>query len=654
MSKFFYQKLAVSNIKKNRKFYFPYLLTAIGSIAVFYIMCFMTLNEGMMKMPSWVTLKMIFVLGCYVIGIFSLIFLFYTNSFLMKRREKELGLFNILGMEKKHIAKIMFYETMFLMVIGIAAGLFCGVLFSKLAIMILEKLLNFPIPFVFGISGRTCIISIVLFSAIFILILLSNLTKIHLSNPIELLKGGNVGEKEPKSKWLIAIIGFICIGAAYYIAITTKSPLDALTLFFFAVMLVIIGTYCLFTAGSIVILKALRKNKKYFYETKHFTSVSGMIYRMKQNAAGLANICILSTMVLVMLSTTISLYIGVDDALKYRYPFDITITKKYTAKTGADKEKLVEQVKKIVSKEGRTLMDLTEETSLSFTVKKDGENITYDTNNYYNSSIHVLTFYTAEDFERLFNKKADLEGREILEFSEKEPFGDEIELFGNTYPIKQKLTSKPEISEDLSTMINTHYIVVADESILLEIQEGQQKIYKDRANQISYHMYLNVDGSDNEKIALSKKLSKVGEYIDCRQAQKTDFYGTYGGFLFLGIFLGTLFIMATVLIIYYKQISEGYDDKERFEIMQKVGMSRHEVKKSIHSQIVSVFFLPLVAAVIHVAAAFSMITKLLAMLNLTNVPLFIAATAGTILVFAIVYALVYVGTARVYYKIVNN
>lgn len=307
MSNMFYPKLAVTNIKKNGKFYFPYMLTCVGTIAMFYIMCSITFNDGLNSIPHNDSLKIILHLGCTVIGLFSVIFLLYTNSFLMKRRKKEFGLFNILGMEKRHISKIMTYETLIISFISVLLGITVGILFGKLIMMALFKFLSFKVSINSSISSKGLIISVILFSAIFLLTLLTNLAKMHLSNPIELLRGGNTGEKEPKTKIILAILGFACVGTGYYIAIVTKSPLQALTLFFLAVVLVIIGTYCLFTAGSIAVLKLMRKNKKYYYKTSHFISVSGMLYRMKQNAVGLANICILSTMVLVMISTTVCL-----------------------------------------------------------------------------------------------------------------------------------------------------------------------------------------------------------------------------------------------------------------------------------------------------------------------------------------------------------
>ncbi|HCX62731.1 MAG TPA: cell division protein FtsX, partial [Clostridiales bacterium] len=326
MNKFFYPKLAVNNIKKNSKTYIPYMLTCIGTIMMFYNICFLVVAKDIEIVQDSGSLRQVMLLGAMVIGIFSLIFLFYTNSFLIKKRKKEFGLFNILGMEKKHISKIIFFETLITSSITLIVGILSGILLSKLIILFLFKILSFNATFGFEISPTAIFASLCLFGSINVINFIFNITQVHLSKPVELLKGGNVGEREPKTKWLLTIVGALCLGTGYYIAVVTESPLAALNLFFVAVMLVIVGTYCLFTAGSIAVLKRLRKNKKYYYKPNHFVSVSGMIYRMKQNAAGLSNICILSTMVIVMISSTISLYTGMEDILKIQYPKDIIIS----------------------------------------------------------------------------------------------------------------------------------------------------------------------------------------------------------------------------------------------------------------------------------------------------------------------------------------
>ena len=671
MSRVFYPRLAVSTIKKNGKFYFPYILTCICTIAMFYIMCFIKSNEGINNMPGADSLEQIMGLGTNVIGIFSIIFLFYTNSFLIKRRKKELGLYNILGMEKRHIAKILFYETIITWVISMITGLLLGTLFSKLILLLYVKLLSFDIPFGFSISVYGIKSSLRLFSAIFLLLLISNLFRIKLAKPIELLKGGNVGEKEPKTKLLMAITGAICLGIGYYIAITTESPLDALILFFVAVILVIIGTYLLFNAGSIALLKLLRKNKNYYYKTKHFTSISGMIYRMKQNATGLANICILSTMVLVMVTGTVSLYLGAEDALRNRYPYDIKVSKTLQGKN-SERDKLMQSVLDTVSAQNRKVVKIKDYESLSTVLYYDkGQFISNITNDFSSSNYEIFIFITADEYTHITGKTPNITGNDVLAYSNKRKIEDTFTVFGQTFTVKEHLENMPIFSDYRAIAMNLHFIVLSSDEVFAEVTNAQLEAYGEEASQPIYEIYLDIDGTDEEKIACAEAVDNVTRdkveytmddgsigyryvnYMQSRQMRAKQFYTLYGGFLFLGLFLGTLFMMATALIIYYKQISEGYDDKERFQIMQKVGMSKDEIKATIRSQVLKVFFLPIIAAAIHIAAAFKMITKLLALMNLTNVPLFFWCTVATLLVFSIIYGIVYALTAKVYYKIVE-
>lgn len=663
-------------MKKNRKFYLPYLITCIATIAMYYIMCSVAGNEGLKKMPGQESLIQILYIGTIVIAIFAVIFLFYTNSFLMKRRKKELGLYNILGMEKWHISKVLFFETVYLAVAGVTAGLLTGILLDKLITLLLFKILSFSVPMGFSISKTGIVRSLILFTVIFGLILLSNLIQIGRTKPIDLLHGENLGEKEPKAKWFLVLVGVVSIGIAYYISITTKSPLKAIQLFFGAVLLVMLGTYCLFTAGSIAVLKLLRKNKNYYYKTKHFISVSGMMYRMKQNAVGLANICILSTMVLVMVSTTVSLYIGSDEELNTRYPKDISV-QLHKDTVNFDREKDLEKVKKVAEKEGRSISHLTDIFSLSVVLKKDGTAFSADKNTYIGSgNAAMLYFITEEQYAAISEKKEEaLEKNEVRVYSNTKETLDTVTLMGTNYKVKETLNSFPEAEDNTYMIVDMYYVVVSDNAVLQEIYEQQKKALGENAESLQYKIGLDIDGSKEEKIACANAISDATKekiehttvdengkevkgyyytsYIESKQESEDTFYACYGGFLFLGIFLGTLFLMATTLIIYYKQISEGYEDKAKFEIMEKVGMTKVEVKESIRSQVLKIFFLPIVAAGIHVAAAFPMITRLLAIFNLTNVGLFAWCSIGTIIVFALIYGIVYVLTARVYYKIVS-
>lgn len=675
MHSFFYPKLALSNIRKNARFYYPYLLTCIATIAMFYVMIMIANNDGLVLMPGHGSLTSILGFGTVVVGMFSIIFLLYTNSFLIKRRKKELGLYNILGMEKRHIARILFNESMISGVITIVFGLITGIVFSRLIFLILFYLVQFSVPIKFEVKLFPIIVTLVLFVSINAFTLIINVFQVYRSKPIELVLGGNYGEKEPKSRLWLTIIGLASLFSGYIIAITTESPLTAISMFFIAVVLVIIGTYCLFIAGSISLLKLLRKNKHFYYNKKHFIALSSMFYRMKQNAVGLASICILSTMVLVMVSTTVSLYVGVQDILELRYPSDISV-----------------QLYKPIAYEGDYLKQLVqdyldqnyaqEEKILSYTdfgliFNKQGdklnpreENQSYEELNAY---VNVITY---QDYYSYTQHEVELQDNEVLVYSNHTTLGDKFEMFDKEYRVKENVDSVPNMDSYLYMMNDNYLVVVKDQEEFDRIFNTQEEVYGESSSNRFYHMTIDLQGDTESKLIVYEGLNsylrdlsyeftnEAGQlqvrdssnrdiYIDSRQANESSFYSMYGGFLFLGLFLGLLFMFATVLIIYYKQISEGYDDKERYSILKKVGMSYDEIKVSIRSQILIIFFLPLTFAFLHIAFAFKMITQLLVLFNLTNTSLFLLCTFITLAVFSLIYSFVYSRTAKVYYRIVS-
>ena len=666
MNKGMYTKLAITNIKNNRQFYFPYLLTGIITVAMFYIMCALESNPGIQSMPGAKDLGLILRLGIGVIGIFAVIFLFYTNSFIIKRRKKELGIYNILGMEKRHIAKILSKEAFFTSIIAIGGGLVTGVLFHKLACMLLYRMIGFNGGITFSFSKKGVMITAILFAIVYLLTYIYDLFQVQLANPIELLQSGNKGEREPKTKAIMAVLGVLCLGAGYFIAITTKNPIKALTLFFVAVILVIIGTYLLFTAGSIALLKILRRNKGYYYQTKHFTSVSGMIYRMKQNAVGLANICILSTMVLVAVSTTVSLYVGIEDIMKERYPNEINISAYYD--TGAPAEDSIAPiVEKSVKESGRKIRHEEDYLELYFAAIKDQGQYSLDKEKVKTAGDRVSGFVvlTREDCKKKYNEEIpELAENEVALFTIKKTDMDTLVLENRSYHVKEiKQFENTEDFETIADMMDEYYyVIVNDVQDMERLWQLQKDIYQENSSSISRQVRLDIDGDseqkkecfENIKTALGPEQAKARILIDSRQSNLDEFYQIYGGFLFLGLFLGILFLMITVLIIFYKQISEGYDDKERFSIMEKVGMSNDEVKATIRSQVRTVFFLPILMAAIHVGMAFPMIKRLLSLFGLSNTALFAGCMAGTILVFALIYLLVFLKTSKTYYKIVGE
>jgi putative ABC transport system permease protein len=657
MNKGIYARLAAGNIKKNAKIYVPYILASVFTVMMFYIMLFITTNDGIGKMPGKEALQLLMILGSIVIAIFAVAVLLYANSFLIKRRKKELGLYNILGMGKRHIGKVMAYENLYTALFSIAAGIGLGILFSKLMLLLLYKLLDFDVPFGFSVSPIAITLTVILFAGIFFLTLIINLMHVHSSKPIELLRGSSVGEKEPKTKWVLTLIGLLTLGTGYAIALTIESPLKALVWFFGAVILVIIGTYCLFCAGSIAVLKILRRKKSYYYKTKHFISVSGMLYRMKQNAAGLANICILSTMVLVMLSSTVSLYFGLEDGLRAQFPRNIEVRSTQNGKE--DYETVKSAIDSAVAEEGIAVKNAVRYRYKSFTFKQNGNSFAFDRyDTYADSDGAVVFFITLDEYNRMQNKNESLSQNELLVYSPNASYKYKDIYFGD---IKYTVKSVPdELNVEAYFSLryfDTYYFIVPSEQNIVTIYDNMTKGIGEWDG-LSFYYGFDIEGNGETQLkaynAISQKLADYDYSVSSAEENRNQFLAIYGGLFFLGIFLGTLFTMATVLIMYYKQISEGYDDQKRFEIMQQVGISRSEIKSAIRSQVLIVFFLPLAVAAIHIAAAFNMITRLMALLNLTNVALFAWCTVGTILVFALLYAAFYTFTAKAYYRIVKQ
>ena len=664
MSSKIYGKLAITNLKNNRKTYVPYILMAVLSVMMYYIVGGMAQgNNGLSK-----NVKLIMGYMNGLLMIFSVIFLFYTNSFLIKRRKREIGIYNILGMGKGHIAKMLAIEAVITAFISIFGGILLGIVFGKLMYLVLGKLLHYDISVKVTVEIPVLEKTFVFFMAIFVLILLYNLLQIRIVSPVELLHGSNQGEREPKTKWLLAIVGAILLGTGYYIAQTTGNPLDAMTKFFFAVVCVVLGTYGLFIAGSIAVLKMLKKNKKYYYQAKHFTAVSGMVYRMKQNAVGLANICILSTMVLIMVSTTVCLYVGMNDIISVRYPRECKVS---IYRTNAQTEEKVHTIIEEIIRKNNTKAENERIYHLGeLTGYLDGNKMILDPDKYYSdkTSSSVVLIPLA-DYNRLEEKNETLNDGEVLLFStQTKSYGqNEIYLDDTKFNIKKELDKSQLDEKNNDKDIPITYMIMKDEEQILNIlkQTYEKSTQNDETKAslmaMTYYEAFDMKGSSELKknveqqirTALSEQVPETFCSCSGRQINKDSFYELYGSLFFMGMYLGFMFLMVTVLIIYYKQISEGYDDKGRYKIMQQVGMDKQEVKKSIRSQVLMIFFLPLIMAIIHVAAAFKVITKLLAMFSMTNITLFIECTIATIIVFAVIYCIVFMVTEREYYRIVK-
>lgn len=667
-----YFKLAKTNLSNNKPFYIPYIISSIITVAMLYMMSFLSDNKGLNKIMGADSLAIIFRLGVGIIIIFSYIFLFYTNSFIIKRRKKEIGVYNILGMEKRHLSKVLFVETIYSAIIALVCGIIVGIAFSKFILMVLYGIIGIHKTVEFFVNIHGIILCVVSFGILFLLTFLYNFMQIKLANPIELLRGTNVGEREPKTKIFMTIVGVVCLAIAYYIAITTENPLNVLTLFFVAVLLVIIGTFALFTAGSIALLKLLRNNKKFYYNKRHFMAVSGMLYRMKQNAAGLASICILSTMVLVVISTTVSMYVGIQDELMARYPNDVCVTVDYNSvidKSSEIEKAIFDEIDSAEVKNKKAF------SYLSVFVGQKGDNFTTDKEHLSFQNSYLFYILSKDDFIKRDNSFKDKIGNiskgEAVVVLNKKYDKKDIKIFGKNYKVNKSF----EHTEDndlymISTLNGLGYIILDNNESVQELYDVQEKMLGKGVNYYTNKIRFDFkSGNKKQKAAAYKKIDnavkkyfkenkndkkEISSYwVESRQENEQNFYLLYGGLFFLGIFLGTMFLMVTVMIIFYKQITEGYDDRERYQILEKVGMSSREVKDTIKSQIRIVFVLPIFAAAVHVTAAFPMVNRLLKMLNLNNEKLFAGCLATTIIVFAVIYYLVFKVTSRAYYKIVK-
>ena len=650
----FYWKLAFTNLKGNRRVYLPYLLSSVGIIMMFYSINALGQGIDQGALYGGTTVASMMGLGVFVIGLFAVLFLFYTNSFIIKRRKKELGLYNILGMEKRHIAHILFRETLLTAVCSLALGLGLGIVFSRVVLGLLLGT-DLAVAFVIPVSAITSTLG--LFGIIFLLTLCYNLLQVKLSKPIELLHGGETGEREPKAHWFLAVLGALLLGTGYTMAVTIQDPLSALVFFFVAVILVILGTYLLFITGITAMLKLLKKNKRFYYKTNHFTALSGMLFRMKQNAAGLASICVLFTALLVTVSTTFSLYTSMDGLLRARYPRNVLVS---VCDANQEAKDMVRSAVNQKSQElGLALENVVDREGWNITTARVGN--TLHTQEVSLETCAVVNIFTQSEFERFSGQQVDLAENQVLLFDPANTFPEEdtLHIDDKTYQIVPSDYVMPEAST-LAQIYEMYYLVVRDETVVENI------LAPSGSDTFPIYSYdFDVAGGDPEDIAaLREALGTVDfsgpgvEYeallFEDSATSRQSFMELYGGLFFLGLFLGVLFLLGTALIIYYKQVSEGYDDARRFNIMQKVGMSHREVKQSIHSQILLVFFLPLVTAVLHLAFAFPMLQKILLVMGLNNFPLILCSTLGCVGVFAVAYLVIYALTARTYYNIVES
>lgn len=669
-----YTKLAWTGIQKNRKLYLPYMLTCIGMVMMCYIVSFLKYSPVFGQLPGGDTVQAFLNMGFGVMCVFSLLFLFYTNSFLIRRRKTEFGLYNILGMGKKNLALVLGIETLLIALITLAAGLFCGILFSKLAELGIVKILGGTADFSFHIDLQSIRDTLLLFVVIYTLLYLNTLRQLHLTNPIELLHSENAGEKPPKGNVLVAVFGAVLLIAAYVLAVSIEDPIAAMIWFFVAVIMVILATYLLFVSGSVTICRLLQKNKKYYYKTNHFISVSSMRYRMKRNGAGLASICILCTMVLVMVSSTVCLYIGKEDSLRMRFPRNYNLNVSVESLDmlhGEPVRQSLDALDSICENHGYAPTNVLSYPTAAFAGLIQNDRILLEVPESVNQLTDIENLWqffiiSLEDYNRLMGASETLADDEVMVYVTKDQTYDAPTLTigtGEPLQVKKQAESFVDNGVDAMQVIASMYIIVPDfDTAVTEFSEQQTPA------ELNYIYAFDLSCSDDAQIALQEEMDAALSEIEMQAGEgsgfslllegvateRSFFYGMYGGLFFLGILLGIVFIFAAVLIIYYKQVSEGYEDQSRFEIMQKVGMTGREIRRSINSQVLTVFFLPLIMAGVHLGFAFPLIRKLLLIFSLTNFKLLILVTVCCYLIFALFYVLVYRATSRAYYSIVST
>ena len=678
----FYLKLAKDGMSKNRKLYLPYILTCICMVMMFYIVCYLAVGADFQKVYGGETVQMVIGLGVSVIAIFSLIFLYYTNSFLIRRRQKEFGLYNILGMGKRSLIKLLVCENLIMSSVSIVAGLVLGILFSKLAEMAAMKMLGGDIGFDIHVAVAPVLYTVVLFVLIFLLIMMRMLYAILRLRPVELLRSESIGERPPKTNWVLALIGLAVMAVAYYLAVSIEDPMTAMMTFLIAVIMVIVATYLLFIAGSVALCRVLQKNKKYYYKTNHFVSLSSMVYRMKRNGAGLASICILSTMMLVTISSTVCLYAQNENAIAARYPHDISVQISAGGGTmfdSGDMNLYISAVDEVLAEYGQIPQNAEQYRSYTVSAMQSGEEILLDVYGLeasgdwdYGKAVSV-NMIPLEDYNRLTGANRELTEGEVLYYPYNMNYdGDTLSMehFG-TWKAERLKSSPVNLGEATVDLLGTLFVVVRDTSVIdkayqyeIELTEKNNEGYVPLMSQYydfdlgcDEDMQIEIYNDLYDRIAQIsiESQEQASIMVESRAQGRGDIIALYGGLFFLGMLLGAVFLFGTVLIIYYKQISEGYEDQGRFGILMKVGMTRREVKKSINSQVLTVFFLPLLVAGLHLGFAFPLISKILGLMATGGtVKFLINVTIGCYLIFAFFYVVVYMVTSRNYYTIVNS
>lgn len=645
MKSMFYPKFALSSIRKNKKLYLPYLLTNILWISMFYIVSALSNSSILIHVKGGKTLAELLKFSWVIILFFSFLFIFYTSSFLSKQRNKEYALYNILGMNNKNLSLILFFETAFVTTISIGIGLITGISFYTLFEKILLNIINAKTQAINFIDINTFIKTLTGYSFIFTIILILSVVKINIIKPIELLKSRSLGEKPPKANYILGILGVIILSIAYYIALTTNDPVEALKTFFIAVALVIIGTFLIFISGSILFLNILKKNKAYYYKANHFISLSQMIFRLRRNALSLASITILLTMILVTVSSTFSVFMGANKSLNIKFPKDyvIEIIKK-THKPNNNYKKVLSEYTEDIAKSSHTKVS----SSYYYSYLQSYNKVKV------NGKKTTLFVLDLKEYNRLHNKNIKLKDNEILYYSKDIKVKDKNLKVLNT-KLKIKNILKDFISIDRDIIEPFVALVVNDSTTIWNIEPDTFRskfLYSFSTLKNDINITENLKDNLKKIFKENPNISLIG--ITSKQNEEINFFAIYKGLFFIAIVLSILFSSATVLIIYYKQIVEGYEDKKRYEIIRKIGLTKKEMKKSINSQLLTIFFLPIIVSGMHLAFSFPVIDNLLALFKLKGSYAFIYSTIGSFIIFSILYSLVYFLTSKVYYNIVKK
>lgn len=638
-----YNVLALDGIKKNKQLYLPYIISSVCIIAITYIVSYFCYSKTIISSVGGEVISSIMLLGYMVMALFSLIFIFYTHSFLFKRRKKEFGLYNVLGLAKKDICKIVFLDNLYVDIISILLGLGVGVLFSKFAELAFFKIVAKPYSIVFSLPIPSLFMTLMCFLGIYFLILVSSIISVYKNDTIAFLKADSSGEKAPRANFLIALLGLIILAFAYYLAITIDDPVQAMLTFFFAVIMVVVATYLLFIAGSVTLCKILAHNKKYYYKLNHFISVSSMSFRMKRNGSGLASICILATMVLVMLSSTSSLYFGAKSSNKKLFPYEYSINYNYFSYD--ELLKANETITSFVESNNYKIKDRMEYHNINFYSPLEGNRVIIESNSLDYAN---MTFIDIDEYNKIYGTDYVLKDDECLLYEYIGEYKyDSIVVGDNTYKVIDRANKMVTDYVSAVSATNNYFFVVND---LEPISNSLKDICK---NTYIVHFDVYNDSLSLYNLIAEEYTSDTPYFFESSLNSLSGFYNLYGSLFYLGISLSIAFVIATVCIMYYKQVVEGYEDQKRFAIMKKLGLDDRQIRKSINSQLLTVFFLPLVGALSHLIFAHPMIEKLLSLFLISDIRLFFVTSIICFVSFSIIYFVIYKLTSNVYYKIVS-